>query len=301
MRFSALARWYGRAPRRSHTGRGQALVEFALMALLFFTLLFGVIEIGRLLHSWVTLEHASSEAGRYATHGEGHTTGQREAQVRQTARMGATGLVIDDAAGPNDPGYFGVTIRSSGSSGDPGEDDDAGGPNEFVRVSLLYNHPVLTFALGRTYIPLQSEVLVLNERYARPSGIAGGLPGGGGLAGGQLPATPMATWTPRPTPSITPTPSATPPVPCYTLSTSVSPGGWGTVSVSLEPNCSGGGYASGTRVTLTAHPECRSSWPWGGCRAYYRFERWSGDASGTSSSVSVTMNGNRSITARFRE
>ena len=42
MRFSALARWYGRAPRRSHTGRGQALVEFALMALLFFTLLFGI-------------------------------------------------------------------------------------------------------------------------------------------------------------------------------------------------------------------------------------------------------------------
>jgi len=294
-------------PARRRHSPGQALIEFALTALIFLTLLFGVIEIGRLLHSWVTLQHAADEAGRYATPGTGHDTGDREEQVRHTARLGATGLVIDDDAGPNDAGYFSVTIRSSGSSGDPGEGDDAGGPNEFVRISLLYNHPVLTWVLGKTYIPLRSEALVHNERYARPSGAAGAPPGGG-LPEGQLPSTPVATWTPSPTPSPTgsPTPTMTPtvtPTPtegplCYTLSTSVSPSDGGSISVSPGPNCGGGSYTAGTQVHLTASAKCKE-YHWWWCAEWYQFDHWSGDASGGSASVIITMNSNKSVTAHF--
>jgi plastocyanin len=50
------------------------------------------------------------------------------------------------------------------------------------------------------------------------------------------------------------------------------------------------GYISGTVVTATATPS------WG-----YELDNWSGDASGTSTSVTVTMNSDKSITANFRE
>ncbi len=70
----------------------------------------------------------------------------------------------------------------------------------------------------------------------------------------------------------------------YTLSTTVNPYGVGTV----DP--SGGEYLEGTNVPLSA----TSTNP------YYEFDYWSGDASGTNSTTSVTMNTNKAVTANFR-
>jgi uncharacterized repeat protein (TIGR02543 family) len=70
----------------------------------------------------------------------------------------------------------------------------------------------------------------------------------------------------------------------YTLSVSVSPSGSG--SVSLSPP--GGTYASGTQVTLTATSA-----------SGYRFDSWSGSISSTSNPVTITMDGNKSVTAKF--
>ena len=53
-------------------------------------------------------------------------------------------------------------------------------------------------------------------------------------------------------------------------------------------NCAGG-YTAGTVVQLTAVPNTG-----------YVFSSWSGDASGTSNPVSVTMDGNKSVTANMR-
>jgi len=64
---------------------------------------------------------------------------------------------------------------------------------------------------------------------------------------------------------------------------SVSPSGTGWVSPSS------GEYESGDQVTLTANPA-----------SGYTFDRWSGDASGTSSTTTVTMYYDRSITANFK-
>ena len=82
-----------------------------------------------------------------------------------------------------------------------------------------------------------------------------------------------------------------PSVPCYTLTKGVSPSGRGSVSANPAPNCNGGTqYTAGTLVTLTATPN-----------GSYVFTSWTGDASGAANPTTVTMNGNKSVTANFAE
>lgn len=70
----------------------------------------------------------------------------------------------------------------------------------------------------------------------------------------------------------------------YTLSVSVSPLGAGSVSPS------GGQYEPGVQVTLTATPA-----------SGYTFDYWNGDASGSSASITITMDSDKSVIARFAD
>ena len=70
----------------------------------------------------------------------------------------------------------------------------------------------------------------------------------------------------------------------YTLSTSVSRGG----SISIYPSSSDGKYDSATRVTLTATSV-----------SAYVFDHWAGDAFGTSPTITITMDSNKSVIANF--
>ena len=73
------------------------------------------------------------------------------------------------------------------------------------------------------------------------------------------------------------------PTPLYTLTTSISPSGSGSVSPS------GGRYESGAQVTLMAVPATN-----------YKFDYWSGNASGTAPNVSIAVVSNMSVTANFK-
>ena len=72
--------------------------------------------------------------------------------------------------------------------------------------------------------------------------------------------------------------------PTYTLNTSVSPSGAGSVSPS------GGQYEPGVQVTLTATPA-----------SGYTFDYWGGDASGSSATITIIMDSNKSIIAHFAD
>jgi Flp pilus assembly protein TadG len=61
-----LRRRRSRSAARSHPSRGQALVEFAIVAPLFFLVLFAIIESGRFLLYYETLNNATREGARYA-------------------------------------------------------------------------------------------------------------------------------------------------------------------------------------------------------------------------------------------
>jgi uncharacterized protein (TIGR02145 family)/uncharacterized repeat protein (TIGR02543 family) len=70
----------------------------------------------------------------------------------------------------------------------------------------------------------------------------------------------------------------------YTLTTNVSPSGGGSVSRSPNETI----YPYGTSVTVTAIPT-----------SGYTFMGWSGALTGTTNSATVTMNGNKELTANF--
>ena len=74
---------------------------------------------------------------------------------------------------------------------------------------------------------------------------------------------------------------------CYTLTTSANPSGGGSVSANPAPNC-GSRYTAGTVVQLTAN-----------AAPGYTFANWTGGASGSANPVSVTMDGNKTVTANF--
>ncbi|MGZ3578779.1 MAG: DUF4082 domain-containing protein, partial [Syntrophales bacterium] len=72
----------------------------------------------------------------------------------------------------------------------------------------------------------------------------------------------------------------------FTLTVQSSPAAGG--SVTLVPP--GGTYDAGTSVQLTAS-----------ANANYTFSNWTGDATGTTNPVSVTINGNKNVTANFTQ
>ena len=76
---------------------------------------------------------------------------------------------------------------------------------------------------------------------------------------------------------------------CYSLTTIASPEVGGSIIPSPLPNCDAK-YVKGTVVQLEASPV-----------EAYRFREWTGDALGSSNPISVTMDGNKSVTANFTE
>jgi len=74
----------------------------------------------------------------------------------------------------------------------------------------------------------------------------------------------------------------------YALTAGVGPGAGGEVIV--EPSHSGGGYAAGTEVTITAVPGDG-----------YAFSHWSGAISGSRNPVKVIIDSDKELTANFTE
>ncbi len=85
-------------PRNKAAECGQALVEFGLVSVVFFMLLFGIFDMARLFESWMSVQHASREAARYAITGQtscdgiDDTPGDRGACIIQKAKIATDGL-----------------------------------------------------------------------------------------------------------------------------------------------------------------------------------------------------------------
>src|SRR5262249_52029354 len=74
--------------------RGQSLVEFAMVAPLFFLLVFGITDFARLFFSYQTLQYAVREAGRYAVTGQHSGTSSRVDSIKSVITKASQGINI---------------------------------------------------------------------------------------------------------------------------------------------------------------------------------------------------------------
>jgi hypothetical protein len=72
-----------------HSQRGVAVVEFAIIAILLFTLLFGILEFGRLFYVFNTVQEVTRRAAREAVV---RWAPANEGQIKQIALFGSNGL-----------------------------------------------------------------------------------------------------------------------------------------------------------------------------------------------------------------
>lgn len=195
-----------RIPNRQDE-RGTTVAEFAMVALLFFTLIFGIIEFGRLLYTHNALADATRRGARYAVLHPGLTNAHEDA-VKNEVVYGSKATYDDDGNPTSAPLISGlttsmveVTFEGEDLDGDPDTPASSFGSNlgtatvKIVGYSFNLSIPVIgrPVALGDYSTTLSAE------------------------SAGEVPAdvtasepTPESTPEPSPAPTSEPTPEPTP-------------------------------------------------------------------------------------------
>lgn len=203
--------------------KGQALVEFAIVAIVLFLIFFLIIEMGRILWSWVTVQSAARSGARYAITGQFEPdclsdtppcTNPRVISITDVVESRLTGLNINDDPNAQYEDDNALFIEIYGVDSDDGVlyQDFAGDPGQPMVVRVIYNVPILTPILSNivTNVPVMGQVTVTNERFGQLGAINEGqsvpvpIP--------EIPtAGPTETFTPTPTPTTTATSTPGPP------------------------------------------------------------------------------------------
>jgi hypothetical protein len=149
----------GARPAGRRRSRGQALTEFALVAPIFFLVLFAVIEAGRFMFYYETLNNATREGARYAI-------------VHGANSFDCTGPPAPSATGPCDPAGEDVKQRvrdaafgvlGSGVAVTPIWDDD-NDRGKTVTVTAVFTYTSLIPLLPLPPITVEAESsLVVNN------------------------------------------------------------------------------------------------------------------------------------------
>jgi Flp pilus assembly protein TadG len=124
--------------------RGQALVEFAMSALIALTLIFGVVEFSRIMLVYTTLADAARLGARYAiTHGTiPGSTGSTDPTAGVTA-------VVQKFLAPGTVNINSATITTSFPDG-------ATTPGKRVQVNVSYHYNLLVSSLPMANITLST-------------------------------------------------------------------------------------------------------------------------------------------------
>lgn len=113
--------------------RGETIVEFTLIALLFFVLFFAIVEFAHLFYVRLALRHALAEAGRFMVTGQTLTNGSGEPLSREEAiRQIFNKWLIGTGAGLQGP--LVMTCGGAPCSG--------GGPGETVTLTVTFHKPL---------------------------------------------------------------------------------------------------------------------------------------------------------------
>jgi Flp pilus assembly protein TadG len=122
--------------------RGQAMLEYAIVAPIFFFLICGVMDFSRMFFAQMTLQDAVLEAGRYAS------TGNHLADPNNPQNNLSRVASIDAIAQQYSFCFDFSNIQVSSVNGGAGS---AGGPGDTVTVSLTTNLKLMTPMIGRLF------------------------------------------------------------------------------------------------------------------------------------------------------
>ncbi|MEX2158991.1 MAG: TadE/TadG family type IV pilus assembly protein [Dehalococcoidia bacterium] len=112
--------------------RGQSLVEFAMIAPLFFILVLGIVDFGMGLHSWMTMTNATREGARLAAV---HAPSSGSVDCNPLPAEGSIERKVCDTATNLDADAMTITVTNA----DP-EGDNAG---EEVSVQIDYDYELI--------------------------------------------------------------------------------------------------------------------------------------------------------------
>lgn len=183
--------------------QGQSLAEFALILLVLLMLIFVIIDGGRLMWAYVTIQNAARQGARYASTGRTDCpAGTRlECIIEEThGVLEALPLNEDPNREYEDENYYWIEVWGVNDNGDfvyefPGV------PGKHVMVRVMYRVSILTPLLRpiQESLVLNGQVTLLNENFDSLGGAGVGI-------GLPPPAPPFSTAGPTPTPSETPSP-----------------------------------------------------------------------------------------------
>lgn len=176
---------FSRPARRSRGGA--AAVEFALIALPFFTMIIGIMEVAWQLATGAALDHAALKASRFgatgATQVPAWETGGRPAAELPGSRSEAVRWLVSTSTGGLirlDAALLTVTSESWSSLGATGGTaaTNEGGGGAIVSYTITYRQPFITggFAAsfwGGSSFPHRTLIVVKNEPFENGGGLGG--------------------------------------------------------------------------------------------------------------------------------
>jgi Flp pilus assembly protein TadG len=135
--------------------RGSAAVEFALVAPVFFALLFAIIETAIVFFAGQVLETVTQDSARMIMTGQAQTTGYSQSDFK-TYVCGKITVLFDCVTGisidvQSYSAFSSVSIANpidSGKNFVPPNNYSPGGPGDIVVVRLFYQWPLIVTGLG---------------------------------------------------------------------------------------------------------------------------------------------------------
>ena len=160
--------------RKRADDAGSTIVEFALVGMVFFLLIFAVIDFGFLFYAKVTLQNAVRQAARYAITGNCSNPGNCFVSGGTGNRYSTIVQTVQNFSFAVPPSSITVTCISgscpSYSSGGTG--GNAGGPQDTIEITAMYTYRpwfiIGNFFSGGTY-PITVSATFKNEPFPPPA------------------------------------------------------------------------------------------------------------------------------------
>jgi len=150
-------------PRRRETG--QTLIEFGMIVPIIILIIFGLIDLARLMQANVTIQEGARDGARYAVTGRIDCTTplveNRENCIKQA--------VADRTASLDNQSSIVASFKSWDfpSYADPAANNDAGEQCDAIEVAVAYEYqpltPIFNFFVGN--IPLRASERMVNEPF----------------------------------------------------------------------------------------------------------------------------------------